>query len=53
MSTPMKTAPRAAAMTVAALVLALGFAACNTIEGAGQDIKSTGKAIEKTADDNK
>ena len=49
----MKTAPRAAAVTLAVVILALGFAACNTIEGVGQDIKSTGKAIEKTADDHK
>ena len=53
MITSLKTAPRSAAMIVTALVLAFGFAACNAIEGAGQDIKSTGKAIEKTADDNK
>lgn len=36
-----------------AAVLVFSLTACNTIEGAGQDIKSTGKAIEKTADDNK
>jgi predicted small secreted protein len=53
MITSLKAARRPAAMTVAALVLALGFAGCNTVEGAGQDIKSTGKAIERTADDNK
>jgi predicted small secreted protein len=53
MITTLKAAPRSAAMTVAALIVAFGFSACNTIEGAGQDIKSTGKAIEKTADDNK
>ena len=53
MLTSMKTAPRVVTMTIAMVVLALGFAACNTIEGAGQDIKSKGKAIEKTADDNK
>jgi entericidin B len=53
MITSLKAAPRLAVMTVAALVLSLGLAACNTIEGAGQDIKSTGKAIERTADDNK
>jgi predicted small secreted protein len=49
----MKTAPRTVAMTIAVLVVAFGFSACNTIEGAGKDIKSTGKAIEKTADDHK
>lgn len=48
-----KTASRTAMITIAALIVAIGFSACNTIEGAGQDMKSTGKAIEKTADDNK
>ncbi|GAB4200870.1 MAG: hypothetical protein Tsb002_37230 [Wenzhouxiangellaceae bacterium] len=35
------------------LVLLAGFtlAACNTIEGAGKDIKSAGRAIEEAADD--
>lgn len=37
-----------------ALVLAtLGLGACNTIEGAGQDIGAAGEAIEDTADDAK
>jgi len=53
MITSFKTTSRSAALAVTALVLVLGLAACNTIEGAGQDIKSTGKAIERTADDNK
>ena len=30
--------------------IALGFAACNTVEGAGKDVKATGSAIEKAAD---
>jgi len=30
--------------------LALGLGACNTIEGAGKDVKATGNAIEKAAD---
>jgi predicted small secreted protein len=30
--------------------VALGLAACNTIEGAGKDVKATGSAIEKAAD---
>jgi len=30
--------------------IALGLAACNTIEGAGKDVKATGNAIEKAAD---
>ena len=38
---------------IAALVVligvAVGAAACNTIEGAGKDIKAAGDAIEKSA----
>ena len=30
--------------------IALGLCACNTIEGAGKDVKATGAAIEKAAD---
>lgn len=29
------------------------LAGCNTVEGVGKDVKSTGKAIERTADDAK
>jgi len=29
--------------------IALGLAACNTVEGAGKDVKATGNAIEKAA----
>ena len=37
-----------------ALVLPLlALAACNTVEGAGQDMQSAGKAMERTADRNK
>lgn len=33
-----------------ALIAGVGtLAACNTVEGAGKDIKSAGSAIEKTA----
>jgi predicted small secreted protein len=53
MTKTMKSAPYTAALTIAAIALALGFSGCNTVEGAGQDIKSTGKAIERTADDAK
>ena len=31
----------------------LAVAACNTVEGAGKDIKAGGQAIEKAADRNK
>ena len=49
MITSIKVGPIAAAMT-AVFVLVAGLSACNTVEGAGQDIKSTGKAIERSAD---
>jgi entericidin B len=32
---------------------ALSLAACNTIEGAGKDVKATGAAVEKAADESK
>jgi predicted small secreted protein len=32
---------------------AFALAACNTVEGAGKDIKAGGQAIEKAADKNK
>lgn len=37
---------------VAALLLtgSLMLAACNTVEGAGKDVQSAGKAVEKAAD---
>lgn len=38
-----------AATVLAALTLSL--AACNTVEGVGKDVKSTGRAIEHTAND--
>lgn len=47
----MKTIFRNALLVIA--VASCGLAACNTVEGAGQDIKSTGKAIENTADNAK
>jgi len=34
-----------------ALLSALGAAACNTVEGAGQDIESLGSEIEETAEE--
>ncbi|MDX2224067.1 MAG: entericidin A/B family lipoprotein [Rhodospirillaceae bacterium] len=35
------------------LAAAAALSGCNTIEGMGKDIKSGGKAIEKTAEDAK
>jgi predicted small secreted protein len=34
-------------------LIGVAFAACNTVEGAGKDVKATGTAIEKAADRNK
>ena len=38
----------AALVVLAGLVV--GVSACNTVEGAGKDVKATGQAIENTAD---
>ncbi len=35
--------------TTLVLTLALGAAACNTVEGAGRDLKSAGDAVEDAA----
>lgn len=40
-------------MLTATLALQLNLAACNTIQGAGKDIKSAGGAIEKKAEEKK
>jgi entericidin B len=37
----------------AAAVMMSGLAACNTVEGAGKDVKATGDAISGTAADTK
>ena len=34
-------------------VFALSLSACNTVEGAGKDVKATGQAVEKAADESK
>lgn len=39
------------ALIAFAAVASLGIASCNTVEGAGKDVKSAGKAVEKTAQD--
>lgn len=38
-------------LPVALLFSILGVAACNTVEGAGEDIQAGGEAIEETAED--
>jgi entericidin B len=42
-------------LTFAALtfLLAAAAAACNTVEGAGQDVQAVGNAVEDAADDAK
>ena len=37
------------AAVVAIAAVALGVGACNTIEGAGKDVKAAGGAVEKAA----
>ena len=41
------------AILAAVLSMPLAIAACNTVEGAGQDIQKGGRAIENSADRNK
>ena len=41
------------ALLLALSWIALGLAGCNTIEGAGKDLKAAGGAIEKSAGKNK
>lgn len=38
------------ASLLASLFLLAGLSACNTVEGAGQDIENTGEAIEDAAE---
>jgi predicted small secreted protein len=41
------------ALAAIAFMLAASAAACNTVEGVGQDTQAAGEAIEDAADDNK
>ena len=43
----------AALLALAGLAVAVAVVGCNTIEGAGKDIKAAGGAIEKTAEKTK
>lgn len=36
-----------------AFIIAAAAAACNTVEGAGQDVQAVGGAVEEAADDAK
>ncbi len=48
-----KAASTVLGVTATLVVLSIGLSACNTIGGAGKDIKSTGKSIERAAEDSK
>jgi entericidin B len=37
-------------LSVALLATVLLLSGCNTVEGAGKDVKATGQAVEKAAD---
>jgi entericidin B len=40
-------------LVAAAFLMLLGLSACNTMEGAGEDIQSGGRALENSAERNK
>jgi predicted small secreted protein len=40
-------------VAVALIIAGLGVSACNTVEGAGKDVKSAGAAVEGAAADAK
>lgn len=40
-----------ALLAILATVISLGLAACNTVEGVGEDIRSTGDAIDDASED--
>ena len=44
---------RKAIIITAAVFAGLSVAACNTVEGAGKDVSSAGKAVSNTAKDAK
>jgi predicted small secreted protein len=41
---------KTSSLALAALIATIGLSACNTVKGAGTDIKKTGDAIEDTAE---
>ncbi len=40
-------------LAILATVFSLSLAACNTVEGVGEDIRSTGDAIDDAAEDSR
>ncbi len=49
----MKTAAQKIALLSLLAVLAMPLAACNTMEGLGEDTQAAGNALEDAAQDNK
>ena len=41
---------RSIVMAISSIVFVLGVSACNTVEGAGEDVESVGEEIEEAAD---
>ena len=39
--------------TLLAMAFLIALAGCNTVEGVGKDVKATGSAVERAADDAK
>ena len=50
---PIERNPMKALMAVLLGLSVLSLTACNTVAGAGKDVKATGQAVEKAADDAK
>lgn len=52
-TSPIERNPMKALMAVLLGLSVLSLTACNTVAGAGKDVKATGQAVEKAADDAK
>ena len=50
---PIERNPMKALMAVLLGLSVLSLTACNTVAGAGKDVKATGQAVEKAADEAK
>lgn len=48
----MQTIPKQLALLAAVSMSAFSLAACNTMEGVGEDVEAAGDGIERAADDN-
>jgi predicted small secreted protein len=52
-TSPIERNPMKALMAVLLGLSVLSLTACNTVAGAGKDVKATGQAVEKAADEAK